>query len=238
MKRAIVLGATSGIGRELAKILTHQQYLVGITGRRTGLLETLKAEQPERYITHTFDLTETDTVAQHLEALTEELGGLDLLVINSGAGDTNDTLEFSVEQATIDINIAGFTCAADWAFNYFRRQGFGQLVGISSIAGIRGNYLAPAYNASKAYQINYLEGLRKKAFSLKIPVTVTDIRPGFVDTAMSKGDGKFWVASPQKAAVQIYRAIRERRAVCYVTRRWKWVALLVRLMPDAVYNRL
>ena len=93
----------------------------------------------------------------------------------------------------------------------FERQDMGHFVAISSIAGIRGSKIAPAYNASKAYQINYLEGLRQKAKRINKPVFVTDIRPGFVDTNMAKGEGLFWVASKERAAKQIFEIIKKRK---------------------------
>lgn len=99
----------------------------------------------------------------HLKELSGELGGLDLFIISAGMGELNEMLDFELEQRTIDTNIYGFTYIADWAFHFFQKQESGHLVGITSVAGIRGNRVAPAYNASKAYQINYLEGFRQKA---------------------------------------------------------------------------
>jgi short-subunit dehydrogenase len=124
-----------------------------------------------------------------------------------------------------------------FGFMYFRKKKGGHLVGITSIAALRGNKWAPSYNASKAYQVNYLEGLRQKARDLQATVTITDIRPGFVETNMAKGDKLFWVASPEKAAWQIWKAIRKKKRVAYVTRRWRIYALLVRLAPGWMYER-
>ncbi|NOU46916.1 MAG: SDR family NAD(P)-dependent oxidoreductase [Bacteroidales bacterium] len=237
MKKAIIIGATSGIGNELAKLLVNNNYRVGITGRRTGLLADLKQVKPDSFIVRTFDITETQTTVQNLEELTKELGGLDLLFISSGTGDLNDHLDFSVEKSTIDTNVTGFTCVADWAFNYFENQKHGHLVAITSVAGLRGSRQAPAYNATKAYQINYLESLRQKAKHLRFPILVTDIRPGFVKTNMAKGEGQFWVATVEKAAKQIFIAIRNKRKVAYITHRWRLVAILLQNIPRAVFDR-
>lgn len=114
----------------------------------------------------------------------------------------------------------------------------GQLVGISSIAAIRGDGDAPAYSASKAFVSNYMEGLRKKVTKLGLIITVTDIQAGFVDTAMAKGDGLFWVASPQKAAQQIYNAIERKRKHVYITKRWRLVGWLMKAMPAFIYDRI
>jgi len=230
MKKAIVIGATSGIGKELAKILADNNYLVGVTGRRTELLENLKCEKPDSFYWRTFDVTDTKATVENLESLIAELGGLDLLVISSGMGEINKDLVFDIEKMTIDLNVVGFTTICNWAFNYFEKQKRGHLTAITSIAGLRGSSLAPAYSATKSFQIKYMESLRLKAKGTKLPIYVTDIRPGFVDTAMAKGEGLFWVASPHKAALQIYKAIGRKRAVAYVTKRWKIVALIFKLL--------
>jgi len=163
IKKAIVIGATSGMGRELAKLLVDNNYFVGITGRRAELLDKLQNENTSSYCIKTIDIADIKIVAKKLEELTIELGGLDLLILSSGTGDENANLNFEIEKRTIDTNVTGFTCVADWTFNYFKKQKFGHFVTISSIGGLRGNKQAPAYNATKAYQINYLEGLRQKA---------------------------------------------------------------------------
>jgi short-subunit dehydrogenase len=238
MKKAIVIGATSGIGKELAKLLVGNGFKVGITGRRTALLENLKSENPNSYLIKTFDVIDTKSAIEKLEELTSELGGLDLLILSSGTGDINDKLNFEIEKHTIDTNVTGFTCIADWTFNYFEKQKFGQLVAISSIGGLRGSRQAPSYNATKAYQINYLEGLRQKATKLKQPIFVTDIRPGLVDTDMAKGEGKFWMATVDKATRQIFDAIKRKKKIVYVTKRWGLIATILKRIPRAIYDRM
>ena len=121
----------------------------------------------------------------------------------------------------------------------------GQLIGrdtilvvITSVGGLRGSGIAPAYNATKAYQINYLEGLRQKASKLEGQIFVTDVRPGFVDTDMAKGEGQFWVSEPEKAAKQIYTSIRRRKKISYITKRWLLIAILLKLMPKFLYDRM
>lgn len=127
---------------------------------------------------------------------------------------------------------------ADAAMKYFLKQGSGHLVGVSSIAALRGDSSAPAYSASKAFISNYLEALRSRMIRLKIPIAVTDIKPGFVDTPMAKGDGLFWVASPRKAALQIFDAVKKRRGHAYVTRRWRFVAWLFKLIPQRLLAQI
>ena len=237
MKKAIIVGASSGIGNELAKILVENGYEVGITGRRKPELEKIRESRPESYVISSFDCT-TENNTEKLTDLTNKLGGLDLLILSSGTGDLNEKLNYEIENKTNLLNVNAFTEIVDWTFNYFQKQGKGHLVAISSIAGIRGSRIAPAYNASKAYQINYLEGLRQKATKTKKPIYVTDIRPGFVDTDMAKGEGQFWVATKEKAAQQIFTIIKRKKSVGYVTKRWRLIAEILKRLPSGIYRRM
>jgi len=236
MTKAIIIGATSGIGRGLATLLSKDDYIVGATGRRISLLEELKTEHPSILIKQ-MDVTDCENAIQELKQLIAETGGLDLLVLSSGAGFINIDLDFEKEKVATETNVSGWTCIVDYVYKYFEKQKSGHLVAISSIAGLRGSRFAPAYGASKAYQMNYLEGLRQKAGSSKIPIVVTDVRPGFVDTAMAQGEGIFWVAPVEKACKQIYKAIRRKRKVVYVTNRWRLAAFVFRIIPRWLYER-
>lgn len=238
MKKAIVIGATSGIGKALAGLLVENDYQVGITGRRVSLLEEIKTTNPNSFFIKPFDIKETQNTPQYLNDLTRELGGLDLLIISSGTGDINEKLDFEIEKRTNDTNVNGFTAIANWAFNFFKEQKHGQLVAISSISGLRGNHLAPSYSASKAYQINYLESLRIKASKLKLPIFITDIRPGFVNTEMAKGDGLFWVAPVEKASFQIYNAIIKKKKIAYISKRWGMLAWIMKSLPNWVIEKM
>ena len=233
----MIIGASSGIGEQLARLLVQDGYRVAITGRREGLLKTISESFQDKMIFSVFDVKETEVVESHLEALSAELGGCDLFIISAGTGDINDALDFEIEKNIIDTNVLGFTCLADWAFRYFQRQSFGHLVAISSVAGLRGFRGAPAYNASKAYQINYLESLRQKAKKIKLPIGVSDMRPGFVNTKMAKGPKQFWVSSQEKAAGQILAGIRRKRKVVYITRRWQLIGILLSILPRMIYDK-
>jgi len=238
MKRAIIIGATSGIGKELAERLVDEGYKVGITGRRSELLSELTDKNPELYIAKSFDITDLKTTIENLDELVEELGGLDLLVFSSGTGDLNETLDFEIEKRTINTNVTGFTNIADWTFRYFENQKQGHFVSISSVGGLRGSRIAPAYNATKSYQMNYLEGLRQKATKLKEPITITDIRPGLVNTEMAKGEGLFWVMPVDKIGRQILEAIRNKKKVAYVSKRWGLMARLLKTLPRIIYDKM
>jgi short-subunit dehydrogenase len=238
MKNAIIIGATSGIGKELARLLADYGFKVGITGRRTELLESLKAENPDSYFIKTFDVKDTKVVEEKLLELTSELGGLDLLILSSGTGEINNKLDFEIEFRTIETNVIGWTFIADWAYKFFEKQKYGHLIAISSIGGLRGNRQSTSYNATKAYQINYLEGLRQKATKLKEQVYITDIRPGLVNTEMAKGEGLFWVMPVEKAARQIYEAIKKKKRIAYVTKRWKLIAAIIKRIPGRLYDSM
>ncbi len=233
MKKAIVIGASSGIGKALAIELAQKGYEVGVMARRTHLLEEIPTKSHASYI----DLSKPLEAIENIKRMIQDMQGVDLVVINSGTGFLNTELDWEKEQATLDVNVYGFTALAGEVYKYFTKQGHGHLVGISSIGALRGNPIAPAYNASKAFMSNYLEGLRKKAFQAKLPIAITEIRPGFVDTAMAHGDNKFWVATPEKAAEQIYHTICKQKAHAYVTKRWQLIGWLYQFMPQWLFHR-
>ncbi len=238
MKKAIVIGASSGIGKELAKVLSQNGYAVGLTGRRIELLTALQNELPTESFVKAMDVSQTDKAIEQLTELISEMNGVELVVISAGVGFINNEFEWEKEKATIETNVTGFAAMTNVAVQHFLEQRAGHLVGISSIAALRGSGGAPAYNASKAFVSNYLEGLQQKFVQLKLPIVVTDVKPGFVDTAMAQGEGLFWVAPPEKAARQIYKIIKARRTHAYVTKRWRLIGLLLKLMPNYIYNRI
>ena len=238
MDKAIVVGASTGIGRALALRLAREGFAVGLAARRLPLLETLAAEIGPRAFVKRMDVSDPVRAMPLLEELIEEMGGVDLIVLNAGIGHMNPDLAWEPERETIAVNVLGFTAMANVALRHFTARGAGHLVGISSIAARRGGGAAPAYNASKAFLSSYLDGLRHRLARLRSPIAITDIQPGFVRTAMAQGPHVFWAASSEKAAEQIWQAIRRRRKRAIVTRRWRLIAWLMRLVPDAVYHRL
>jgi len=237
-KRAIVIGASSGIGRALALRLTREGYAVGLAARRLPLLLELQAEIGPRAFVRQMDVSDSARAMALLEELIAEMDGVDLIVVNAGIGHVNPDLSWGSEEETIGVNVQGFAAMANVAYRYFVRRGAGHLVSISSIAALRGSGVAPAYNASKAFVSTYMDGLRHKLARLGSPVAITDIQPGFVRTAMAQGPHVFWAASPEQAAEQIWQAIRRRRKRAIITRRWRLIARLMRLLPDGVYHRL
>jgi short-subunit dehydrogenase len=237
-KKAIVLGASSGIGKALAIRLVHEGYRVGIASRRGYLLKEIRGKAPESIIYRQINVTQREKAIARIHEMIQELGGLDLFVFSSGTGFINESLDWNKERAAILTNVEGFTAIVTAMYKYFQKRGYGHIAGISSVAGIRGSRYAPAYNASKAYQINLLESLQAKSFKERHNIHITDIRPGFVDTAMAGGDKLFWVASPEKAAKQIFAAVKSKKRVAYVTRRWWLVAFIIKIIPGWVLRRI
>ena len=234
----IIIGATSGIGRALFEKYATNGNRIGIVGRRTHLLDELYQEHPDTTITATADITKQDEIARAIDILYSELKHIDLAIVCSGTGDINASLDYAVERPTIDTNVMGWTFVVDTLYNIFEQQGHGHLVAITSAGGLRGEPMAPAYSASKAYQINYMEALRKKAYKSGNHIHITDIRPGLVNTAMAKGEGLFWVMSVEKVASQIITAIRKKMSKAYVTKRWHILAIINKNLPYALYKRL
>ncbi len=241
MQKVIIIGATSGIGFELAKLYAQNDDMVGATGRRNELLQKLKNLFPEQIIVECFDVMGNENIL-HLESLIKKLGGLDLLIYNSGYGDISEALDWRIDERTTKTNVIGFVEVANYAFNYFVNHGSGQIAATSSIASIRGSSQAPAYSASKAYMSTYMEGLHLKALRLKrknqkISISITDIQPGFVNIKKAKGKGRFWEAPVEKAARQIFEAIQKKKRKVYVSRRWAIIAWILKWLPYSILKR-
>ncbi|WP_178915661.1 SDR family oxidoreductase [Natronomonas gomsonensis] len=226
MPNAIIVGASSGIGRALAKELSRE-YDLGLAARRTDRLRAVGEDIGGAHVAE-IDVTQPEA-RERFDDLVDSLGGVDLVVISSGIGRHNPDLEWEPEHDTVAVNVRGFTAIATAAMEHFEATDGGHLVGISSVAGEIGSPSLPAYSASKAYVSRYLEGLRYRAGD---EIAVTDVRPGFVDTPMSPETERFWECSPETAAGQIARAISKEKSVAYVTRRWWLVSKVLGLLPD------
>ena len=231
-KKAIIIGASSGIGEAIARQLSNEGFTLGLSARRIEKLEKIKSELPSDAHLAEMDVTNFAVAEKKLQALIQEMGDVDWIIINAGMGLTNHQLDSQYELQTIDTNVSGFTVMMNAAFKYFKERGHGQIIGISSIAALLGNSGAPAYNASKAFVSNYMDGMRSKAHKENLDITITDIRPGFVATELTDGQkGMFWVASAEKAAEQIIDATKKKKTIAYITKRWSLIALFIKLIP-------
>src|SRR6188508_2329452 len=237
IKRIIIVGATSGIGRKMAELYAAAGNIVGITGRRKELLDEIENIFPDKIKTECFDVTGNENI-ERLADLIQKTGGLDILVYSSGFGEFSKEMDWEIDKPTVDTNVYGFIQITNWAFNYFIRQGHGSMAVISSIAANRGNSWAPAYSASKAFQSNYFEALAIKANKMKKHIGIICIEPGFVNTNMAKGYKKFWVVPLEKAARQIIAGIEKKKQKVYISKRWWLVARLMRLTPFWLYKKI
>jgi len=233
MRTALIVGASSGIGEALARSLARQGgWRLALAARRAERLQVLADElQPAPCVVQHLDLMAPEEARAALSALIARLGRVDLCILSSGTGHINDALAWEPERETITVNALGFAAVAGVVFTHFLAQGEGHLVGISSVAALRGSGRAPAYAASKAFVSSYLDGLRALARSKAVGVKVTEVSPGFVDTAMLKAERPFWVASPDRAAQAILKAVARGSKHAYVTRRWAVVGIIMRLLP-------
>jgi short-subunit dehydrogenase len=235
MRKAIVIGATSGIGEALVKSLLQRGYQVAATGRRTDRLLALQSAYPSLLISQ-MDVVNVEESLVQMASLTQQLDGLDVLILNAGVGYPFPK-PHQVDQ-TINVNVRAFVHLANWGYQYFKNQGIkGRIVGISSVAAHRGTASADVYSATKAFVSNFMQGLRQRSVIEQLGISIIDIRPGFVDTEMTSGQrGMFWVASASKAAEQICDAIERRAKVAYITRRWRYVAMLMSAIPDFILD--
>jgi short-subunit dehydrogenase len=235
MKKAIIIGASTGIGQALTKVLLDNDYKVGITGVENNLVKELNDVSNNNLNVKYLDCTSLQN-SEIISDFIDWLGGLDLIVFSAGIGQLDKNLGYEIENEANQLNVLAFTEIADKAYKYFENKKHGHFVAITSIAGLRGNRIAPAYHAAKSYQISYLEGLRQRAINSKLSLTITDIRPGFVDTSLVN-EKFFWMASKEKAAQQIFNIIKKKKNVAYVTKRWLIIALILKIVPSWIYNR-
>jgi short-subunit dehydrogenase len=238
-RTAVIIGASSGIGEALAHELNRDGWRLGLLARRLERLEALREALAPGTVVRRLDVGHRDAAAI-LEHALEELGGVDLVIISAGTGHNNAALHWELDADTVTVNVLGFMAVAQVTMRHFLRQGRGHLVGISSIAALRGSQAGAAYAASKAFQSVYLDGLRDLARHSGHPIVVTEVQPGGVDTAMLKPDRplpavarRLFVASAAKAARQILRAVEKRKKHAYITRRYALVAFILKLLPRA-----
>lgn len=243
MKRAVVIGASSGIGLEVARLLLRDGWQLGVAARREDRLLALKREAEEEadnrvMIVECIDVTADDATAK-LRTLISRLGGMDLFFYASGIGKQNRTLTEDIELATVQTNALGFTRMVGEAFRYFAEQGRGHIAAITSIAGTKGLGPAPAYSATKAMQNTYLQALEQQAHARHLDIRITDLRPGFVDTDLLAGNFHYpMMMRPERVAQEILRAIRRREHVRVIDWRYRLLTAAWRCLPRWLWRRL
>ena len=238
MKRAIVIGASSGIGMEVGKQLLADGWTIGIAARRTDLLMQLKQTMPDRVEVETIDVN-SEEAEDLLLSLIAVVGGMDLFFYASGIGRQNPTLEPGIEISTVTTNALGFTRMVGLAYRYMATHGGGHIAAITSIAGTMGLGPAPSYSATKAFQNTYLQALEQQANTRKLNIRFTDIRPGFVATALLN-DGKQYpmLLKKEDVAYEIVKAIHRKEHVRVIDWRWRIITALWRCIPRFIWRRL
>jgi short-subunit dehydrogenase len=232
-RRAVVVGASSGIGREVARLLMADGWAVGVAARRVDRLRELGAAAEEM-----IDVN-CDDAPERLRLLIGRLGGMDLFFYASGIGKQNRELSEDVELATVETNALGFTRMIGEAYRYFAERGDGHIAAITSIAGTKGLGPAPSYSATKAMQNVYLQALEQLAVSRGLNIRFTDIRPGFVDTDLLSGDFRYpMMLRPERVAQQIVAAVNHHRHVCIIDWKYRLLTAAWRSLPRWLWRRI
>ena len=235
-KRIVVVGATSGIGLDVARLFISRGWFVGVAGRNTQMLDALKQENPSQVYTAVIDITHSDA-PERLSHLIEEMSGMDVYFHSSGIGYNNPQLDETKELDTLRTNGEGFTRMIGAAYRYFRLRKKGQIVAISSVAATRGMGSAPAYSATKRFQMHYLQAIRQLATTDSLHLTVTEIRPGFVDTPLLR-DGKYPMLMESKIVAQaIVKAVIRRKRLLTFDWRYRLLVAFWRMIPVRIWEK-
>ena len=243
-RRAIIVGASSGIGAALARRLAAEGYTLALLARRSDLLAALCAEINSeageiRAISYTHDVTNYDSVPGLFQEIITKLGGLELFIYNSGISLPSGMkhYEFEKDRHVTEVNYLGALAWLNPVAAMFYKQKAGQIVGISSVAGERGRVGNPSYNASKAALNCFMESLRNRL--TRRGVHVLTVKPGYVLTEMTSGLKRPIFAIPvERAAADICKAIHRRRQIIYTAPIWGLVMLVVRNIPSVIFRRL
>lgn len=243
--RAIIIGATSGIGHEVARSLAQRGVILGIAGRRTERLDAFVEEYgAERIYCAKMDVRE-DSATEALDELISKVGAPDLLLYASGIGKQNPELDEEIECQTVLTNSLGMVRIVDHFLNYVKREEMysakhkAHIAVITSVAGTRGMGSAPAYSATKSMQSSYIEALAQHARMEHIPAIFSDIRPGFVATEILNPEKHYpMLISVEKAARHILRGLKHRRRIITFDWRFRLITHLWRLIPRCVWERM
>ncbi|MBO5793784.1 MAG: SDR family NAD(P)-dependent oxidoreductase [Bacteroidaceae bacterium] len=236
-KKIIIMGATSGIGLEVARLFHQQGHIIAIAGRRMDNLQRISTELANCPYAQ-IDVTDTQAPTR-LQELIEDLGGMDIYLHVSGIGKQNRQLDTDVELATVETNALGFTRLVNHAWHYFRTQDSGHIAAVSSIAGTKGLGATPSYSATKRYCNTYLEALAQLANMQGLNIHFTDIRPGFVNTELLSDSFHYpMMMQPVPVAHQIVKGILSRKRTVTIDWRFRLLVFFWRLIPSCLWVRL
>jgi len=241
MKKIIIIGASSGMGMKIATDFAKAGWRVGIAARNEQRLKAVQDLYPERITYSVIDVTAPDAVKK-FEDLIDAIDGMDILLYAAGTGWYNPEPNLGKDEATIGVNITGFTRIVNAAYRYFKATANidkGRIAAITSVAGVKGLGVSAAYSASKRYQWTYLQALDQLAHTQHVNVTITDIRPGFVNTPFLAGKHNYpMLMSVDHVAPLIEKAIMQRRHVATIDSRWGIVSGLWKMIPNCIWRNL
>lgn len=240
-KRIIIVGASSGLGERIARDFAQSGWLVGIAARRENRLKEIALQNSGNIVYAAIDVTRSDAV-ERFESLIESCGGMDVLLYCAGVGYQDPEIDPVLLQSTLDTNVSGFAGILTAAYKYFRQTSGlrrGHIAAITSIAGTKGIGLSAAYSSSKRFEQTYIDALEQLAFTEKVNVTFTDIRPGFVRTDLLNGKMKYPMEmTVDYVAPKIESALLKRRRVAIIDWRWAVVVFFWRLIPRWLWKRM
>ena len=242
--RTLIIGASSGMGAALAKKLAGEGYDLALIARREELLSALCGEINQnidkgRALYYVHDVSDYGAVPDLLRRIVSDLGGLDLVIYAAGVNFAPLADEYNTknDRQMLEINLIGAFAWLNPIAAMFQSAKAGQIVGISSVAGERGRVGNPGYNASKAGLTNYLESLRNRL--ARRGVNVLTVKAGFVQTDMLKAAQKvMFPITAEKAADDIWKAIRSRKQEIYTPWFWRWIMFVIRNIPSILFRRM
>lgn len=246
IKKAILIGAAGGIGKQVARRLAQEGYALALLDRSEDSLKSICSEINQMYgetraISYIHNVTDYDRVPDLFRQIVSDLGGLDLFVYVAGViyFPTIDEFNFAEDYKMVEVNLLGAMAWMSQVAPVFRSMRGGQIVGVSSVAGDRGRVGNPGYNTSKAGFTCYLEALRNRL--TRYGVHVLTIKPGMVKTDMLKlpnAPKPVLAVTPEQAAEGIWNAIKKRKQVAYLSGLWRWVMLVLIHTPSVIFRRL
>jgi short-subunit dehydrogenase len=227
----------------MARHFAERGYRLALTARNTtdlGQLQDELVKVSPAVCTRELDVTDYEHIPTVLKECSDELGGLDIVVVNAGVAQAaaTGTGEFASMQTTLAINLTGAIATCEAALALFRDQGHGHLVGVTSVAALRGMRHQAAYCASKAGFSKYLESARCE--TLHEPITVTELAPGFIDTDMNRSmASRPFLVSAEKGTAYMVDLIEHGSRFSYVPP-WPWtlVAQVLKVMPLRLLARM
>lgn len=243
-RRAIILGASGGIGAALARKLAREGYTLALVDRAPQGVQSLRDEINQtsgetRALAYIHDVTDYAAASDLLRRIIAELGGIDSFIYVAGViyFPALDEYNFPQDLKMTEVNLLGAMAWMSALAPLFQNAKNGQIVGISSVAGERGRVGNPGYNASKAAFSSYLESLRNRL--TRHGVHVLTVKPGFVKTDMLKGVSSApFAVSAEQAADAIWRGMKNRSQTIYVAPIWRWIMLVIRHIPSFIFRRL